>query len=60
MGFYEEYKPLRNHMRRFDMLTGLVDVSFMVMNTCLEHIRLIAGFVMTALIAEHAKRSGRP
>lgn len=26
MGFYEDYKPFRNYMRRFDLLTALVDV----------------------------------
>lgn len=26
MGFYEEYKPFRNYMRRFDLLSSLVDV----------------------------------
>lgn len=32
----------------------------MAMNTFLEHLGLIAGFVMTALIAAHARREGRP
>ena len=26
MNFYEEYKPFRNYMRRFDLVPGLVDV----------------------------------
>jgi hypothetical protein len=31
----------------------------MAMNTFLEHFGLIGGFVMTALVAEQAKREGR-
>jgi hypothetical protein len=26
MGFYDEYKPFRNYMRRFELIQGLVDV----------------------------------
>lgn len=26
MGFYEKYKPFRNYMRQFDLVSGLVDV----------------------------------
>lgn len=26
MNFYEEYKPFRNYMRRFELVPGLVDV----------------------------------
>ncbi len=33
---------------------------FVALNTFLEHIGLIAGFVMAALIAEHAARQERP
>lgn len=35
------------------------EARFMAMNTFLEHFGLIGGFVMTALVAEHAKREGR-
>lgn len=35
------------------------EARFVAMNTFLEHIGLIAGLVMTALVAEHAKREGR-
>ena len=35
------------------------DARFMAMNIFLEHVGLIGGFVMTALVAEHAKREGR-
>jgi len=33
---------------------------FMAMNTFFEHIGLIAGFVLAALLAEHAQRDRRP
>ncbi|MHB9799944.1 DoxX family protein [Pseudomonas sp. MT3] len=33
---------------------------FVAMNVFLEHMGLIGGLVMTALVAEHAKREGRP
>lgn len=32
---------------------------FVAMNIFLEHIGLIGGLIMTALVAEHAKREGR-
>ena len=35
------------------------EARFMAMNVFLEHFGLIGGFVMTALVAEHAKREGR-
>ena len=35
------------------------EARFLAMNGFLEHFALIGGFVMTALIAEHAKREGR-
>lgn len=39
--------------------TMLGEARFMAMNSFLEHFALIGGFIMTALIAEHAKREGR-
>ena len=35
------------------------EARFMAMNVFLEHFGLIGGFVMTALVAEHAKRERR-
>lgn len=35
------------------------EARFTAMNTFLEHFGLIGGFIMTALVAEHAKREGR-
>jgi hypothetical protein len=35
------------------------EARFVAMNTFLEHFGLIGGFVMAALVAEHAKREGR-
>jgi uncharacterized membrane protein YphA (DoxX/SURF4 family) len=35
------------------------EARFLAMNSFLEHFALIGGFIMTALIAEHAKREGR-
>ena len=35
------------------------EARFMAMNSFLEHFALIGGFIMTALIAERAKREGR-
>ena len=35
------------------------EARFMAMNIFLEHFGLIGGFIMTALVAEHAKREGR-
>lgn len=35
------------------------DARFVAMNVFLEHIGLIGGLVLTALVAEHAKRSGQ-
>ncbi len=35
------------------------DARFAAMNVFLEHIGLIGGLILTALVAEHAKRSGQ-
>ena len=35
------------------------EARFLAMNIFLEHLGLIGGFIMTALVAEHAKREGR-
>jgi len=35
------------------------EARFIAMNVFLEHIGLIGGFIMTALVAEHAKRDGK-
>jgi hypothetical protein len=54
-----QFSQLSLHFLAHAFLTMEGEARFMAMNVFLEHLGLIGGFVMTALVAEHAKREGR-